>query len=70
MRSWIPWLNWLRMVCKMQEMSSHISYIITGDIRGAIGNAIPPLIQHLDDSDPRVRHTVVETIVELARNGT
>jgi hypothetical protein len=37
--------------------------------RGAVENTIPQLIQKLDDSDSDVRISVVNTIVELAKDG-
>ncbi|CAG8698243.1 10777_t:CDS:2, partial [Acaulospora colombiana] len=41
---------------------------LVSDLDGPIGNAIPQLIQRLEDSDSSVREAVVRTMGELAKN--
>jgi hypothetical protein len=55
--------------CVDPRRTFDIPHLMTDNTRGDIENAIPQLIQRLDDSDSYVRRAVVNAMVELAKNG-
>jgi hypothetical protein len=57
------------MVCKLQELVKDTSHPVTDDLCDAIRNAIPQLIQLLDDPDRHIRHGVIRAMTTLVDNG-